>query len=159
MIHTRGDTTRHSTRSAAIVLVLPLLSLVGCLPSMEELEAIDYAPVAGVDWEVSTPAAQGLDPMLVAGLYYQAARTETTNSVLVVKNGKLIAEGYFNDGATDFKDKTASVTKSFTSALVGIAIDQGYLSSVDQKMMEFFPELADQITDLRKNQITIRQML
>lgn len=139
--------------------VLLAAFLAGCLPSVNELEAVQYTPLAGADWEVSTPQAQGLDPMRVAALYYQAARTETTNSVLVVKNGKLIAEDYFNDGAIDFKDKIASVTKSFTSALVGIAIDQGYLSSVDQKMMEFFPELADQIVDERKNEITIRQML
>ena len=140
-------------------VTLILVTVAGCVPSLEDLEAIDYRPVAGLDWEASTAEAQGLDPLLVAGLYYQAARIETTNSVLVIKNGKLIAEGYFNDGAIDFKDKIASVTKSFTSALVGIAIDQGCLSSVDQKMMEFFPELVDQITDPRKNQITIRQML
>jgi CubicO group peptidase (beta-lactamase class C family) len=52
-----------------------------------------------------------------------------------------------------------SVTKSYTSALVGIALDQGYLSSVDQKMLDFFPEVADQITDPRKEQITIRDLL
>ncbi|MEJ2013219.1 MAG: serine hydrolase [Anaerolineales bacterium] len=51
------------------------------------------------------------------------------------------------------------MTKSYTSALVGIALDQGYLKSVDQKMMEFFPELADRIRDRRKNDITIRHML
>jgi CubicO group peptidase (beta-lactamase class C family) len=51
------------------------------------------------------------------------------------------------------------VTKSYTSALVGIALEQGCLTSVDQKMMAFFPELADQISDPRKDQITIRQML
>jgi CubicO group peptidase (beta-lactamase class C family) len=53
----------------------------------------------------------------------------------------------------------ASVTKSVTSALVGIALDQGCLESVDQKMMDFFPELASQIADPRKEQITIRQLL
>ena len=139
--------------------VLVVVMLAGCLPSIEDLEAIVYAPLAGGDWPVSTPEAQGLNPLLVAALYHQAARTETTNSVLVVKNGKLIAEGYFNDGAIDFKNDIASVTKSFTSALVGIAIDQGCLTGVDQKMMEFFPELADQVSDARKNEITIQQML
>jgi CubicO group peptidase (beta-lactamase class C family) len=51
------------------------------------------------------------------------------------------------------------VTKSVTSALVGIALEQGCLSSVDQKMIEFFPELAGRIKDPRKKEITIRQML
>ncbi|MEJ2168301.1 MAG: serine hydrolase, partial [Desulfobacterales bacterium] len=51
------------------------------------------------------------------------------------------------------------MTKSFTSALVGIALDQGLLSSVDQKMIDYFPEVAGKITDLRKKQITIRHLL
>jgi CubicO group peptidase (beta-lactamase class C family) len=58
-------------------------------------------------------------------------------------------------------DKTLvqSASKSYISALVGIALNQGCLSSVDQKMIEFFPKIADQITDPRKGQITIREML
>jgi len=52
-----------------------------------------------------------------------------------------------------------SATKSYTLTLVGIALEQGCLTSLDQKMMAFFPELADKITDPRKEQITIRDML
>jgi CubicO group peptidase (beta-lactamase class C family) len=43
--------------------------------------------------------------------------------------------------------------------LAGIALEQGCLSSVDQKMLDFFPEVAGQITDARKEKITIRQLL
>ena len=77
----------------------------------------------------------------------------------LIKNGHLIAEGYFNEGSVDRKNQLQSATKSYTSALVGIALDQGCLSSVDQKMMDFFPEFTGQITDPRKEQITIRDML
>jgi CubicO group peptidase (beta-lactamase class C family) len=145
---------------ASVTLVLSML--VGCVasgPSVEELEAVEYTPLPGDDWEVSTPAEQGLDPMLVAELYYNAAELETIYSLLVIKDGYLIAEDYFNEGSVEQKDRLQSVTKSYTSALVGIALEQGYLSSVDQKMLDFFPEIADQITDPRKEQITIRQML
>jgi CubicO group peptidase (beta-lactamase class C family) len=134
--------------------------LVGCGgPSTAELEAVDYTPLPSGDWPVSTPEEQGLDPMLVAKLYHSAAELETLYGLLVTKNGYLIAEGYFNEGAIDRKNQLQSATKSFTSALVGIALDQGCLSSVDQKMMDFFPEFAGQITDPRKEQITIRDML
>jgi CubicO group peptidase (beta-lactamase class C family) len=136
--------------------------LVGCSlggPSTEDLLAVEYAPVSRDDWEVSTPAEQGLDPMLVANLYYNAEKLETIYSLLVVKNGRLIAEDYFNEGSIDELGKRASVTKSYTSALVGIALDQGYISSIDQKMLEFFPDVTDRITDPRKEQITIRNML
>ena len=141
----------------SVLLILSML--VGCGPSIKDLEAVDYTPLPRDDWKVSTPEEQGLDPMLMAELYYNAAKLETIHSLLVVKNGYLIAEDYFNEGSIDRKDRLQSVTKSYTSALVGIALEQGYLSSLDQKMLDFFPELAGQITDPRKGQITIRQML
>jgi CubicO group peptidase (beta-lactamase class C family) len=128
-------------------------------PTPEELETVEYTPLPGGDWKVSTPSAQGLDSMLVAELYLDAAHLETLYGLLVVKNGHLIAEGYFNEGSVDQLSKRASVTKSYTSAMIGIALDQGHLSSVEQKMVDFFPELAGQIVDPRKKQITIRDML
>ncbi|MGD2078981.1 MAG: serine hydrolase [Chloroflexota bacterium] len=153
--------SRHSllvTTSAILILIL----LAGCdssAPSAEELESVDYRPLSGDDWQVSTPAEQGLDPMLLAELYQEAAELETLYGLLVVKNGHLIAEDYFNAGSVEQKPLLQSVAKSFTSALVGIALDQGCLSSVDQKMIDFFPDFADQISDPRKRQITIRDML
>jgi CubicO group peptidase (beta-lactamase class C family) len=140
--------------------ILILASLVGCSgPSTEELEAVDYAPLPGEDWQVSTPAEHGLDPMLVAELYLDAAELETLYGLLVVKDGRLVAEDYFNAGSVEQEALVQSVAKSFTSALVGIALAQGCLSSVDQKMVDFFPDFADQIDDPRKREITIRDML
>ena len=141
------------------IVLLTLSALPSCGPSIEDLLAVNYTPLSGDDWEVSTPAEQGLDPMLVAELYYNAAELETIYSLLIIKNSYLVSEDYFNEGSIDQKDRLQSVTKSYASALVGIALEQGYLASVDQKMLDFFPELADQITDPRKEQITIRQML
>jgi CubicO group peptidase (beta-lactamase class C family) len=54
---------------------------------------------------------------------------------------------------------TASATKSITSALAGIALREHFLSSLDQKMKEFFPEVDWTTLDPRKSEITIRQML
>jgi CubicO group peptidase (beta-lactamase class C family) len=128
-------------------------------PRTEDLKAVVYTPLPGDDWKVSTPAEQGLDPMLVAELYLDAAEMETLYGLLVITNGYLIAEGYFNEGSVEQKARLQSVTKSYTSALAGIALDQGYLSSVEQMMIDFFPEVAGQITDPRKEQITIRHLL
>jgi CubicO group peptidase (beta-lactamase class C family) len=128
-------------------------------PRTEDLEAVYYTPLPGDGWKVSTPAEQGLDPMLVAELYLDAAQLETIYGLLVIKNDHLIAEKYFNEGSVEQLSRRASVTKSYTSALVGIALDQGCLTSVDQKMIDFFPEVADQIRDPRKKQITIKEML
>jgi hypothetical protein len=100
-------------------------ALTGSGPLIEDLLAVDYTPLPGDDWQVSTPEAQGLDPLLVAEMYYHAAQLETVYSLLVIKDGYLIAEDYFNAGAVDQKDRLQSVTKSYTSALVGIAPGSG----------------------------------
>ena len=77
----------------------------------------------------------------------------------MIKNGYLVSEDYFNEGSVAQKARLQSVTKSFTSALVGIALDTGCLESVDQKMLDFFPDVADQVADPRKELITLQQML
>jgi CubicO group peptidase (beta-lactamase class C family) len=146
----------------ASIVILILILLAGCdgsTPSIEELEAVDYKPLSGEDWQTSTPEEQGLDPMKVAELYHNAAELETLYGLLVVKNGYLVAEDYFNQGSISQKALLQSVAKSITSALVGLALDQGCLSNVEQKMIDFFPDFADQIDDPRKKQITVRDML
>jgi len=143
-----------------VSMVVFVSVLVGCGgPSAADLATVDYTPITRDLWPVSTPEEQGLDPGLVAELYYNASQLETAYSLLVFKNGYLVAEDYFNVGAPDLQVNIHSVTKSINSALVGIALDQGCLTSLAQKMMEFFPEFANRITDPRKNEITIRQML
>ena len=146
--------------SQLISMLVILSMLVGCGgPSAEELEAVDYTPVTLDEWPVSTPEEQGLDPQLVAELYYNASQLDTAYSLLILKNGYLVAEDYFHIGKPDLQVNIHSVTKSINSALVGIAFEQGCLTSLDQKMMEFFPEFANRVRDPRKNDITIRQML
>ncbi len=152
---------RHSAACSILVAGCFIgLLLAGCSgPSKEELTSINYTPLPTQAFEVSIPADQGVDPLRIAELYYHASKLKNVYSVLVLKNGKLIAEKYYNEGSVDHQLNIHSVTKSFTSALVGIALERGDLKSLDQKMMEFFPELADRIKDPRKNDITIRQLL
>ena len=118
-----------------------------------------YQPLAGDDWDISTPEEHGLDPETIAEFYENPDELETLYSLIVVKDGFLIAEEYFNGGSVGEKTLIQSASKSYISALVGIAIEQGCLSSVDQKMLKFFPEVADDVHDPKKRDITIRQML
>ncbi len=118
-----------------------------------------YTPLQLSDWEVSTPAEQGLNPGIVQNLYLNAEQIDHLYSLLIIKNGYLIAEKYFNGMNVYNSNPTASVTKSYLSALTGIALQENILTSLDQKMMEFFPEIDWQNIDPRKSQITIRQIL
>ncbi|UCG61204.1 MAG: serine hydrolase, partial [Candidatus Zixiibacteriota bacterium] len=120
---------------------------------------VTHDPLVRDDWPVSTPEEQGVSGDLVHDTYLEAMHLEGLYSLLVIKNGYLVAERYFNDAYVDMAPSVASVTKSFTSALTGLALRDGHLTSLDQKMVDFFPELDWAGTDLRKGDITIRQML
>lgn len=79
-------------------------------------------------------------------------------AIVVTKNKKLIYEHYFNQKSADDLFNDQSLTKSIVSILTGIAIDKGFISSPDEKIIRFFPELK-QDGDPKKQNITIRQIM
>jgi len=131
----------------------------GCRPDLGNLSPVDYTPAPGGTWTVSAPAAEGLDSTLIAALYARAGTVETIRSLLVVRNGRLIGEHYFHGASIDDKARLQSVTKSVTSALAGIAIEQGCLAGLDRPVLDYFPEQQARVRDPRKRQITVRELL
>jgi CubicO group peptidase (beta-lactamase class C family) len=123
------------------------------------VDPVIHDPLVLSDWPVSTPAEQGLDTNLVHNTYLEAMRVEHLYSLVIVKNGYLVAERYFNGASVSFSSTMASATKSWTSALAGVAMREGHLTSLDQKMIDFFPEYDWTSIDPRKSDITVRQML
>jgi CubicO group peptidase (beta-lactamase class C family) len=80
--------------------------------------------------------------------------------LLVARNGVLVSEEYFQeeDGPESQHD-VRSVTKSLTSALIGIAIEEGFIENVDQTLADFLVGSVVDSLDEAKGQITIRQLL
>jgi CubicO group peptidase (beta-lactamase class C family) len=144
-----------------VVLTLVAGLMAGCSggPTVEDLAAVQYAPEPIDGWTVGTPQEHGLDGDAVAELYWKAGQLESIYSLLVVKDGGLVAEDYFYPGRPGQRALMQSATKSITGALVGIALEDGCLPSVNEPMMTYFPELADRLDDPRKNDITIGQLL
>ena len=124
----------------------------------EQPKEREYWPTVG--WKTSTPEMQGMDSvkLLIADEFIQN-RLPDTFSLLVVKNGYLVFEKYYSWGSPVKYAVVHSVTKSVTSALIGIALDRGYLNSVDQKLIEFFPEYIAIKSDSRKNEISLKHLL
>ena len=82
------------------------------------------------------------------------------HSLLIVKNGYLVTEEYFNGYSADQLHMLQSVTKSFTSAAIGIAIDKGYIEGVEAKVLEFFTEMTDiRNLDDRKRSMVLKDIL
>ena len=82
------------------------------------------------------------------------------HSVLIAKGDRLIYEHYFNGFGRDTLHDSRSSFKSITSLLIGIAIDQGLIKSVQDKVYSFFPEYAGSGSlDERKKKMTIQNLL
>jgi CubicO group peptidase (beta-lactamase class C family) len=111
------------------------------------------------DWPTSTPEEQGLDPHILAFAFDKAVRIPHVFSLLVIRNDYLVAERYFNGQNRNRANQIASVGKSFTSALTGLALRDGHLGSLDEKVLSYFPEYVTGGLDPRKHDITIRHLL
>jgi CubicO group peptidase (beta-lactamase class C family) len=82
------------------------------------------------------------------------------HSLIIIHNDSLILEEYFMGWTRHMRHSCFSATKSLTSALIGIVIDQGKLNGVDEKLLSFFPEYDDVANlDARKESITLKNVL
>jgi CubicO group peptidase (beta-lactamase class C family) len=79
-----------------------------------------------------------------------------TRAFLVLKGDQLLYEGYFNGADRTSTVTSFSIAKSFDSALVGIAIDEGYIHSVDDPITRYLPNMA---SHPGLDQVTIRDLL
>jgi CubicO group peptidase (beta-lactamase class C family) len=79
-------------------------------------------------------------------------------SLLVVRDGRLVFERYYGGSGANQVFEVYSITKSVTSALLGIALAQGKLASVDQRLADFFPRYASD-ADPRVRRVTLADLL
>lgn len=112
-----------------------------------------YWPTEG--WKTATPEAQGMDSTLLANTM-ESFRNRNVHSMVIIRNGYLVAEAYNENTHADIPQDVRSVTKSITSALIGIAISEQKLKSAEQRLAEFFPELDK---DPMKSEIMIKHLL
>ena len=111
------------------------------------------------DWSISTPERESMIPsMLDEVVEVISGEGLPVDSVVIVRNGCIVKEYSSPSANPDKKYKLYSATKSITSALIGIAIQGGYIEGVDQKIMDYFPDKIITDQDLRQ-EITIRHLL
>jgi CubicO group peptidase (beta-lactamase class C family) len=117
-----------------------------------------YWPTDG--WRASTPEEQGISSAaLLKALDRVDEQQLNLHSLLVIRNGYLVSEVYYNPFTAEMAAPVASVTKSVTSALVGIAIDKGYIKDEQAKIVSFFPNKTIANLDARKQAMTVRDLV
>ena len=112
------------------------------------------------DWRRADPAALDMRAELLAGLEREvSARFQRIRAMLITRRGQLVFERYFGGCGRDDVHLVASVTKSVVSALVGIAIDRGFIRGVDQRVLDFFPDYAPGGHERLKRRLTLKHLL
>ncbi|MGY5775743.1 serine hydrolase domain-containing protein [Rhizobium sp. LEGMi135b] len=126
------------------------------------------------EWGIASPAEVGLDVTLTGGLdrFVRQWPKHNVHAVLVARRGKLVFESYFRgkerrwmddwSNVVEFspthKHDIRSISKSVTSLLVGIAIDDKAFPPLDSPVLDCFPEYAD-LRTAAKSRITFRHLL
>jgi CubicO group peptidase (beta-lactamase class C family) len=162
-------------RSCMIILMLLFIFCLpnscGNQPSGYDTEYVYTVPEqTGDGWDVAALEEVGLDESPIAAFINELVNNldHRIHSILVVKNSKLVFEEYFpgiafyHGAYTEFDRETrhnlASVTKSVTSALIGLAIRHGFITDENRNVFDFFPEYAS-LRNAEKDRITIKHLL
>lgn len=127
-----------------ILLIVTMGLFCNCLYRDKKDESYRYQPPEQKNdgWPVSSLDAQGIDTAKIENFIEKARNRDFdwVHSVHIVRNGKLVLEAFLYRSFINQLHEIQSCTKSFTSTLVGIAIDKGLISSVDVPLFDFFPD-------------------
>jgi len=113
-------------------------------------------------WDVSSLSDKGIDKEAIEEISREIAdidRYENVLSMLIVKNGKLVHEVYSPYCQRNTLHWMASITKTITSTLIGIAIDKGFIASVETKLHELLPQFAGDFKDPEKRKIALKHIM
>ncbi len=143
-------THKHHNMKNRTLLSAPLVAIF--------LAGIPPAPAVDMPLPRSTPESQGISSQAIREFVEAADKINTLHSVMVVRHGHVIAEGWWKPEAADKPHVLHSLTKSFNSTGVGLAIEDGRLS-LDDHVLKFFPhDLPDDPSDNLKA-MTVRDLL
>ena len=119
---------------------------------------VDYWPTNG--WKVTSPEEQGVSTGALADMMeFIRERHLKVDSITIVRNGYLVMDTCFYPFPENTKHHLRSCSKSVISALVGIAIEKGYIKYADQPVLSFFPDRTVANLDENKKKITLRHLL
>ena len=125
---------------------------------LTELVYAEYWPRE--QWRRAPPESQGMSSAVLSDMLDSLrGKDHRLDSIIVIRNGYVVLESYVYPAEPHFKHQIHSCTKSVSSALIGIAIDKGYIQSIDQSLLEFFPKKNPTDQDSDKRDITLKHLL
>lgn len=121
-------------------------------------DPVMFGPSNG-DWQdlIATVPIDNPDIGAVAMPLEEYLTKTNTTAFIVLHGDQILYEGYFNGSDRESLQPSFSVTKSFIGALIGIAIEEGYIGSLDDPITDYLPELLG--SDSRFEAVTVRHLL
>jgi len=142
----------------ALLLIPTLFEAFICLFGMTCYASSAYWPTEG--WRTATPEEQGLHSNILADMLEEIQKKSySIDSITIVRNGFMVADAYFYPFSKGRKHIIHSCTKSIMSALIGIAIDKGYIKNVDQTIVDLFSDRKISNLNEHKKSITLENLL
>jgi len=137
--------------------IIPVfLSLV--LSYSQAIASLSYYPTK--DWRKTTPEQQGIKSNMLADMVEIIKKNDYgIDSIVIVRKGYMVMDAYFHPFSKEQKHIIHSCTKSVMSALVGIAIEKGYIRSVNQPIADFFQDKEIANMNDQKKSITLENLL
>lgn len=107
----------------------------------------------------SSPEAQGIASSAILDFVQTLeSQIHETHSFMLLRHGHVVAEGWWSPYQPEYPHRLSSISKSFTSTAVGLAIDEGYFT-IEDRVISFFPdEIPDEVSDNLKA-LKIRHLL
>src|SRR5262245_47486343 len=122
--------------------------------------AIGVERANGSEWITAAPEDVGVDSTAIIEMFdYIQQHNVPVHSMQLVRDGRLAVDAYFYPYSQKMRHDVASVTKSITSTLIGLAIEKGYIRDVRQPALVFFPDRPITGLDVRKQKMTLEDLL
>jgi len=157
----------------SLIIILVLLISLGIVITNygPQMQQISYEPVhpdywPTQEWQIATPEEQGMDSakLLEMVKFYEEQRLKnqkiSIDSITIVRNGYIVADIYLNPlFPKDTKHIIHSCTKSIMSALIGIAIEEGYIEGVDVLVLDILDDKNIKNVDTGIKTLTLKDLL
>ena len=134
------------------IKIIKSLVLIAC--SISFILPLSAKEFPGESWSVKNPGELGVEASKVEKLFDLSFQDDATQSVVLIKDGYLIAEKYADGYDRESIATSWSMAKSFYASLIGISIEKGEIGSLDDKVSDYL----DYFNEDREN-ITIREVL
>jgi len=135
-----------------------LLAILSARLGSQVLAAAAEAASAG--WDTGLPEEAGLDSGALVEMFDYVRQHEIpVHSVQIVRHGRMVLDAYFFPYSAGMRHDVASVTKSITSTLIGLAVQKRLLRDVQQPVLSFFPDRQVKNLDDQKRRITVEHLL